>query len=122
VGINYTEIAFVVYPVSDMVRARAFYAEVLGLEETANWDDVWVEYGIGPGTLAITDTFPHLEPGAKGALAALEVDDFDAVLATLEEQSVVLFTGPFDTPACRGCSIKDPDGNEIILHARKEQA
>lgn len=116
------EIAFVVYPVSDMARARAFYTETLGLEETANWEDQWVEYDVGPGTFAITDCFPDLQPGAPGAVAALEVRDFDAALAGLSERGIDLHSGPFDTPACRGCTIVDPDGNRVIVHARKAPA
>jgi hypothetical protein len=27
--------------------------------------------------------------------------------------------GPFDSPACRGCIVRDPDGSELILHAKK---
>ncbi len=111
--------AFVVYPIKDMVRARAFYEKTLGLEVTANWDDAWVEYDIGENTLAITNSFPDHQPGAKGAVLALEVSDFDDVLQDLEEKSIPLSSGPFDSPSCRGCSIQDPDGNELILHAKK---
>ena len=117
----FEDIAFVVYPVSDMHEARRFYQDTLGLTETANWDDVWLEYDIGHGTLAITNTFPHLEPGANGAIAAIEVTDLDAVASALGERGIPWATGPFGSPACRGGSIKDPDGNELILHHRKDK-
>ncbi|MFH1571777.1 MAG: hypothetical protein ABIL09_27555 [Gemmatimonadota bacterium] len=42
------------------------------------------------------------------------------MLAYLKERSIEMATGPRDSPACRGCSIRDPDGSEIILHARKQ--
>ena len=35
----FTEIAFVVYPVHDMPRARQFYENVLGLKVTSQWED-----------------------------------------------------------------------------------
>ena len=111
--------AFVVYPVGDIGRARQFYEHILGLEVTANWDDAWVEYDIGENTLAITNGFSGHQPGAKGAVLALEVADFDGVLQDLEKLSIPLSAGPFDSPSCRGCSIQDPDGNELILHAKK---
>ena len=38
-----TSIAFTVYPVSNMERARAFYEHVLGLHVTYQYQDVWVE-------------------------------------------------------------------------------
>ncbi len=115
----FEDIAFVVYPISDMRRARSFYRDALGLEETANWDDAWLEYDIGHGTLAITNTFPQLTPGSNGAMVAIEVTDLDAVASGLKEKGISWATGPFDSPACRGGSIKDPDGNELILHHRR---
>ena len=116
---NIKHIAFMVYPVRDPKAAKRFYGDVLGLTETANWKDQWIEYDIGAGTLAITNGFPQAKPGAKGAMAALEVDDLDAVIAQLKTKSVALTGDPWDTPVCRGASITDPDGNEIMLHQKK---
>jgi len=117
----YENVAFVVYPVSDMQSSRAFYSGVLELDETACFGDRWIEYDIGHGTLAITNTFPHLIPGASGAIMAIEVSDLEKIDHALRAKSVAWATGPFDTPECRGGSIKDPDGNEIILHLKKEK-
>ncbi|MDD5350771.1 MAG: VOC family protein [Chthoniobacteraceae bacterium] len=118
---QFEDVAFVVYPVSDMARARAFYADVLELQETSNWENIWVEYDIGHGTLAITNSFPERQPGAKGALLGIEVKDLDAVAALLAKKGIAWSSGPFDTPVCRGASIKDPEGNELILHQRKNK-
>ncbi len=98
----YEDIAFMVYPVSDMLRARAFYAGTLDLEETENWDDVWVEYDIGHGTLAITNTFLDRAPGAKGPMLAIEVSDIGKVGEALKAKGLAWATGPFDSPACGG--------------------
>ncbi len=116
---QFKEIAFVAYPVRDTKAARRFYQETLGLTETANWQDQWIEYDIGSGTLAITNGFPQSQPGAKGAMAALEVGDLNAVLAQLKSRSVPLAGDPWDTPVCRGAIITDPDGNPIMLHQKK---
>ena len=113
------EIAFVVYPVREPQTAKKFYAEVLGLKESANWQDQWIEFDIGSGTLAITNGFTQIQAGAKGAMAAMEVDDLDQVLAQLKPQSVPLVGDPWDTPVCRGAIIADPDGNMILLHQKK---
>jgi catechol-2,3-dioxygenase len=115
----FKNVAFVVYVVKDVKAARAFYEGPLGLTVTANWDDQWVEYDIGEGTLAITAADATHQAGIHGATVGLEVVDLDAVLVHLKNKSVPIVNGPFDSPACRGCIIRDPDGNEIILHARK---
>jgi catechol 2,3-dioxygenase-like lactoylglutathione lyase family enzyme len=49
-----TSIAFTVYPVSNMERARSFYEHVLGLHASHNYRDVWVGYDLGDSTFAIT--------------------------------------------------------------------
>ena len=115
----FKDIAFVIYPVKAVKAARAFYEEILGLKVTANWDDQWVEYNIGHGTLAITAADATHSAGTHGATIGLEVVDLDAALAYLKTKGVPIFNGPFDSPVCRGCIIRDPDENEIILHARK---
>ena len=115
----FKNVAFVIYPVKDVKTARAFYEGTLGLKVTANWDDQWVEYDIGDGTLAITTADATHKPGVHGATVGLEVVDFEGVLDHLKAKAVPIFNGPFDSPACRGCIIRDPDQNEIILHAKK---
>jgi predicted enzyme related to lactoylglutathione lyase len=114
-----TELAFTVLPVRDVKRAREFYTATLGLKETANWQDKWIEFDIGPGTLAITDGFEQLTPGAKGAMVAIEVEDLPTALRELEAKQVKLGMAPFDTPVCSGATLLDPDGNEVMLHQRK---
>lgn len=115
----FKNVAFVVCPVKDVKTARAFYEGTLGLKVTANWEDQWVEYDIGNGTLAITTADATHKPGTHGATVGLEVVDLDAALQHLKAKAVSIVNGPFDSPACRGCIIRDPDGNEIILHAKK---
>src|SRR5512140_3321201 len=113
------EIAFTVLPVRDVRRAREFYTEKLGLKETAHWQDKGDEVDIGPGTLAITDGFEQLVPGAKGAMVALELEDFTDTVKELEAKGMKLAMATFDTPVCVGATILDPDGNEVMLHQRK---
>jgi catechol 2,3-dioxygenase-like lactoylglutathione lyase family enzyme len=112
-------VAFVVYPVKDVKAARLFYEGPLGLKVTANWNDQWVEYDISDGTLALTAADASHRAGVHGATVDLEVVDLDAAVARMRQLSVPIVDGPFDSPACRGCVIRDPDGNELILRARK---
>ena len=118
----FKDVAFVLYPVENVKHSRPFYEDVLGLTVTANWDDQWVEYDIGAGTLAISTADDHHRAGVQGALVGLEVADFDSVLAHIRAQAVPIVDGPHDSPSCRGCAIRDPDGNEIILHQRKSSS
>jgi catechol 2,3-dioxygenase-like lactoylglutathione lyase family enzyme len=112
-------VAFTVYPVSNVRVSRAFYEDALGLAVTKQWDDQWIEYDIGVGTFAITVADEKHKPGIHGATVGFEVNDFEAVIRHLKEKSVPIVDGTFDSPACRGCVIRDPDNNEIIIHAIK---
>ncbi len=113
-----TAIAFTAYPVSTMERARAFYEHGLGLPVSYNYQDVWVEYEVGGSTFAITTTDMGRTPGAKGAIAAFEVSDFDAFIHKLKDRAVSFVTEAFDTPICRMAVIEDQDGNHITIHKR----
>ena len=118
--IKYKEIAFTAYAVTDLARSRTFYEGVLGLTPNAPPKPglPWLEYDIGPGTLAIGCS-PQWPPSRDGASAALEVEDFDAAVAILREKKAEIFVGPLETPVCHMVGIRDPDGNRIVLHRRK---
>jgi predicted enzyme related to lactoylglutathione lyase len=115
-------VAFVGYPVTDVTRARNFYEGVLGLKtemahqfpDTGKW---WIEYDIGGVTLAISDYWPPT--GQSGPTLALEVDDLDAWSQALTAKDVKLVFATMDTPVCRFFGIKDPDGNDLMIHQRK---
>ncbi len=113
---HFTGIPFVVYPVTDMTRARAFYRDVLGLAETANWENQWIEFDIGSNTLALTSTMQGAQPGAQAGAAALETPDFEATVAALKASGVKFALEPFDSGVCRFARFLDPDGNHLILH------
>jgi predicted enzyme related to lactoylglutathione lyase len=117
-----TEIAFTGYPVTDLKRARQFYEGALGLRPTKVFGDgtkAWVEYDIGPSTLAIGNGAPDWKPSPGGCSAGLEVEDFEAAIKHLKTSGAVFRAEPFETPVCRMAVIADPDGNSIIVHKRK---
>jgi predicted enzyme related to lactoylglutathione lyase len=114
---RFTALPFFVYPVADMPRARKFYGGVLGLTETANWEDQWIEYDIGGGTLAISGFMPDATPGRAGA-AALETGDFDGTVAHLKAQGVVFVFEPADTGVCHFARFLDSEGNHLVLHRK----
>jgi catechol 2,3-dioxygenase-like lactoylglutathione lyase family enzyme len=119
--IRCSEIAFVAYPVTDIARARKFYEGVLGLKPNApikSEDQHWIEYDIGPGTLGIGCS-PNWLPSKDGVSIAVEVEDFEAAVATLREHNVPIIIGPLDLPVCQMATVRDPDGNKLTIHRRK---
>ncbi len=120
--IKYKDVAFVAYGVSDMQKAREFYEGSLGLKPNSEYegkeDGDFIEYEVGPATLAIgkSEMWP---PSEDGASVALEVEDFDAALATVKEKNIPVKMGPHDFPSCQMIVVLDPDKNKITLHKRK---
>lgn len=116
------EFAFTGYAVTDMARARAFYEQVLNLTPASVFGDdaaSWVEYEVGPHTLAITNMSEDWKPGKEGGGVALEVEDFDAAVSWLREKGVSFYLEPYESPVCHMALITDPDGNSICIHKRK---
>lgn len=117
-----SEFAFIVYPATDLARSRAFYEGVLGLTSAVSFNDgdqFWVEYEIGPHTLAIGKE-PFLKPSGDGPHLVLEVDDFDKTIDHLRHHNVPFALEPFDPPlGCRAAIVLDPDGNKLGIHQRK---
>jgi predicted enzyme related to lactoylglutathione lyase len=119
--IRYKEIAFTAYPVTDMALARKFYEGVLNLKPNAplkSESQAWIEYDIGPGTLGIGCS-EQWKPSRDGASVALEVEDFDTAVAALKTHNIEFVMGPLDLPSCQMVIVRDPDGNKVTLHRRK---
>lgn len=115
-------LAFVGTPVTDMKRARSFYEDVLGLTVSEEMmGGKWVEYSLGNNTLAIASVGSDWLPSDQGTGAALEVEDFDVAIKWLKDRKVPFSTEPFESPCCRMAIIKDPDGNQIIIHKLKPE-
>jgi predicted enzyme related to lactoylglutathione lyase len=120
--IRIKEIAYTGYPVTDIARARLFYEGLLGLKPSTQFEHEarhWIEYDVGPATLAISNmSADKWKPSADGPSTALEVEDFDAAVATLRAGQVKFFLEPMDTGVCRMAIIADPDGNSLLIHKR----
>ncbi len=119
---KFKEFSFVCYAVTDVPRARAFYEGVLGLKPGSVYEgetNAFIEYEIGPDTLAIGMGASNFKPGKTGATVALEVDDFENAVKELKEKKVKMLMDPQDFPSCHMVLIEDPDGNQIAIHHRK---
>ncbi len=118
------EIAYSCYPVTDMARARSFYEGLLGLTATMDHkmeEGHWVEYDIGPGTLAL-GVIEGMVPSREGCSVALEVEDFEGAVTELKEAGVEFNFGPYETSVCHMAFVRDPDGNSVGIHKRKAPA
>lgn len=109
----FKKVAFTMYPVSDVERARKFYEQTLGL--TAGLaGNRWVEYDLpGGGCLAITDTTGE-KPG--GGIVAFEVEDLDRLIADLKSKGVTFKSDIIHGPHCRMAVCLDSEGNSLLLH------
>ena len=82
------KVAFTMYPVADVPRARKFYEESLGLTPGLvgnQGDNYWVEYDLpGGGCFALTNFTTETPSDAAGGTIAFEVDDLDKLIADLK--------------------------------------
>ena len=111
-------IDFVAVNVSDMERAKRFYRETLGMDFPI-WDDTprWQEFQSEPVAFALRED----RPGAgSNAAIALAVEDVSAAVEELRAKGVTIEGGPFEAGVCSSALIRDPDGNLLLLHQRKD--
>ncbi|OHA34176.1 MAG: hypothetical protein A2928_04725 [Candidatus Taylorbacteria bacterium RIFCSPLOWO2_01_FULL_45_15b] len=118
------EIAFVCYGVGDIKKARKFYEDVLGLKPRSVWIDPkgksgFIEYEIGPHTLAIGMGAKNFKPGKAGATVAVEVEDFEEAMKKIKKSRVKILMQPHESNVCWMMLVEDPSKNQIMIHKRK---
>ena len=119
----FRKVAFTMYPITDVARARRFYGETLGLEEGSvgnQGDNYWIEYDLpGGGCLALTNFTGDTPSDTSGGTVALEVEDLDRLMAELKGKGVVFKSDVIESPVCRMAVCLDSEGNAILLHQLK---
>ncbi len=116
-------IAFTMYPVKDLARARRFYEDDLGLTLSRSFFDCWYEYDLAGGCFAITTNIEGVTPSAEaGGCLAFEVDDVDGCVERLRAKGILVKREPFSTPVCRMAVVVDSEGNGVILHKVADDA
>jgi len=110
-------IAFTMYPVTDVARAVAFYRDGLGLKKTGLDGPAWVEFEIAGGTFGVGSFEQVGTPGSAQSLA-LEVGDLAAFRDSLAQRGIEA-TAPHELANCRISVVRDPDGNQVWLHEAK---
>jgi predicted enzyme related to lactoylglutathione lyase len=114
-------IAFVGIPVTNMKSAREFYEDALGLKPDPEMTgEIWTEYPIGNGTLALGCVGDQWKPSDQGTSAALEVENLEEALARLAGRNISCHQ--VESPVCRMAIIQDPDGNKLIIHKLKSES
>jgi predicted enzyme related to lactoylglutathione lyase len=119
-----TGIAFALYHVADVARARKFYEHTLGLKICAEMEfspgQWWIEYDAGgPSALAITNFESPTTNATPSSGIAIEVANYAEVQARVRAAGVAITWGPNEFPMCHCFGIKDPDGNDLYFHQRK---
>ncbi|MDP9346519.1 MAG: VOC family protein [Actinomycetota bacterium] len=112
-----TGLDFVGVPSQDAERARAFYVDTLGLRPDAS---ARFEFWIGDTCFGIWEPARmgmEFTP-QRGAAPALHVDDIATARAELETKGVEFLGETFDTGVCHMAMLRDPDGNDLLLHHR----
>lgn len=119
----FKKVAFTMYPVTNVTRARKFYEETLGLKAGSNGnqgENWWVEYDLpGGGCLAITNFVPDTPSASAGGTVALEVGDLDQLMSDLKAKGVTFKSDVIHSPVCRMAVCLDSEGNSILLHQLK---
>ncbi len=109
-------LAFTMYPVKDMQRARRFYEQDLGLTSARDNAAGWVEYDLPGGTFAITAMADGCAPSSMAGSIGLEVDNVDGMTEALRKNGHTVKLEPLSTPVCRMSVVLDTEGNAITLH------
>lgn len=112
-------------PVTDVDRARTFYAESLGLDFTGTNDEGSAMFALDGGTTLVLLPRPDSHPSESTAMS-FEVDDVSSEISALKDRGVTF--EDYDLPdfrtvdhVCefgdeRAAWFKDPDGNVLCLH------
>ena len=113
------KVAYTMYSVRDVERARAFYERTLGLVRGAAHGE-WTEYDLAEGGCLLLGPSREFHPSAtEGGRISLEVDGLDALVARLAAEGVAFRGAMQETAVCRMIVALDTEGNALILHELK---
>ncbi len=119
----FKKVAFTMYPITDVPRARKFYEETLGLKRGSmgnQGDKYWIEYDLpGGGCLGLTNFIPDTPSDKAGGTIAFEVEDLDKLMTDLKGKGVTFKSDVIHSPVCRMAVCLDSEGNSILLHQLK---
>jgi catechol 2,3-dioxygenase-like lactoylglutathione lyase family enzyme len=112
-----TKVDFIGIPSQDAERTKKFYVETLGLRQDPNAAyDCWAGdtcFGIWEPEKFGMEFSPQ-----RNGHPALHVDDVAAARADLEAKGVEFLGETLDTGVCHMALLRDPEGNDLMLHNR----
>jgi predicted enzyme related to lactoylglutathione lyase len=104
------------YTVIDLGKMSEFYSQILGEPETRA--ERWSEWTFADGS-----SFGLYKAGGKvsgrSGSVMFAADDVEAMAQRAREAGAKVEDEVTDTPACRMMFANDPEGNQFILHKRK---
>ncbi len=115
-------IDFVFLNVSDFKKSLRFYKDVLGLKKISEYKGAWAEFDVGNVTLAL-GTYgkgPSAKNRKNSTSIALAVQDIEGALKELKKKGITIVQPLQEHGVCFMAMVADPDGNELILHKRKD--
>jgi predicted enzyme related to lactoylglutathione lyase len=122
----FKKVAFTMYPITDVPRARKFYEETLGLKRGSmgnQGEHYWIEYDLPEGgCLGLTNFVPDKPSDSAGGTIAFEVEDLDRLMADLKAKGVTFKSDVIHSPVCRMAVCLDSEGNSILLHQLKPKS
>lgn len=108
--------------VTDLVRARAFYVDTLGLALLVD-DGGYVRVGGSDGFAMGMEAMPPEEVGAVGIEIVVRVDDVDASHSRMRRAGVVFDSEPTDMEwGARHAWLRDPDGYRLSIYTPLTEA
>jgi predicted enzyme related to lactoylglutathione lyase len=110
---------FILLHVRDIAAERDFYKDALGLEVEGEVPAFVNFQPKGGASLALSAD----EPVAPQHNVELwwQVDQADALHATLEQRGVTIVSAPKDEPFGRAFSAKDPEGNQVNFYQPRQR-
>lgn len=113
---------FGMYCAKNMRRTRSFYQKLFGFKRGGEWNEGWSEFTTEPVTFCLDGPAKGQAKSIwHGAPAiAFAVKDIHAAIAEGRRLKGKILIPPIETSVCWMAFIRDPDGNRICLHQRKD--
>ena len=120
-SVKVTGIDATYYTVQDLEKLTKFYSDVLGAQPVVKMD-FFAEWNFEDGSAF--GLYKSEEPGkSRGGSAMFRVDDPHAAAKKLKELNAHSAHGDEDVgdfPTCYMVFGNDPEGNQFIIHKRKQ--